>query len=146
MSPTTRLFTAPEEQNMVHELRPRSGCLPPASEVARLLATEFALVKPDANDALSQARARAEWIERAPAHVFLGRYQQALQGAARLKSLGPGDALTIDFGDRPEQTKRIVVIPGEPISVGYASEEDEQASKDLIERCARVLECDLVRV
>jgi hypothetical protein len=129
---------------MGHELKPRSGGLPSATEIARRLATEFAYVKTDAEDGMKQARSRAEWIERAPARVFLGRHQEALEGAARLKNLAPGEALTIEFGDDTKRTKRIVVIPGEPINFGYASKEDEAASKSLIERCARALDCDVV--
>ncbi len=129
---------------MGHELRPRSGALPSATEVAGLLKWEFAYVRTDAEEGQRRARARAEWIERAPARVFLGRHQEALAGAARLKSLGPSEALAIEFGDDPSRTKRIVVIPGEPINFGYASREDEVASKTLVERCARALDCEVV--
>jgi hypothetical protein len=38
---------------------------------------------------------------------------------------GAGDALTIEFGDAPSKTKRIVVIPGQRMNFGYASKEDE---------------------
>jgi hypothetical protein len=129
---------------MGHELRPRSGAFPSATEIARRLEMEFAYVKTDAEDAQKQARSRAEWIERAPARVFMGRHQEALAGAARLKNLAPGEALSIEFGDDPSRTKRIVVIPGEPINFGYASKEDEAASRSLVERCAKALECDVV--
>jgi hypothetical protein len=129
---------------MGHELRPRSGAYPSATEIACRLEMEFAYVKTDAEDGQKQARSRAEWIERAPTRVFLGRHQEALAGATRMKNLGPGEALTIEFGDDPGRTKRIVVIPGEPINFGYASKEDEAASKSLVERCARAIECDLV--
>jgi hypothetical protein len=129
---------------MGHELRPRNGSLPSASAVASRLATEFAFVKSDEAEGMKQARARADWIEGAPARIFLGHHQKALEGAARLKNLAPGEALAIEFGDSPSRTKRIVVMPGEPINFGYASKEDEVASKDLVERCARVLDCDVV--
>ena len=129
---------------MGHELRPRTGSLPTASEVARRLATEFAIVKTDPEDGLRQARSKAEWIERAPVRVFLGHHQEALETASRLKQLAPGDALTIEFGDDAYETRRIVVIPGEPINFGYASKEDEVAAKSLVERCARALDCDVV--
>jgi hypothetical protein len=129
---------------MAHELRPRSGNLLPATEVARLLATEFAYVKSDEADGAKKARERAEWIERAPARVFVGRHQEALASAARLKNLAPGEALSIEFGDDAKKTKRIVVIPGEPINFGYSSKDDEAAAKDLVERCARALDCEVV--
>jgi hypothetical protein len=130
---------------MGHELRPRSGAFPSATEVARRLETEFAYVKTDAKDGQKQARSRAEWIERAPARIFLGRHQEALVGAARLRNLPPGEALTIEFGDDPKTAKRIVVIPGEPIHFGYASKRDEAASTSLVERCAKALDCDVVQ-
>ena len=101
-------------------------------------------MKTDAADAIQRARSRAEWIERAPVRVFLGRHREALEGAARLRSLAPGEALTIEFGDDSKQTTRIVVIPGEPINFGDASKDDEEASKSLVERCALALDCDVV--
>ncbi len=61
-----------------------------------------------------------------------------------MKSLAPGEALVIEFGDDSKKTKRIVVIPGEPINFGYASKEDEAASKGLVDRCARALDSDVV--
>jgi hypothetical protein len=56
----------------------------------------------------------------------------------------PGDALAIDTGDAPSRTKRIFVIPGEPINFGYASEDEEVASRDRVERCALALNCEVV--
>jgi hypothetical protein len=129
---------------MGHELKPRSGALPSAKEIAERLAKEFRYVKADPEEGLKQARARAEWIERAPPRVFLGRHQEALAGAARLKNLAHGEALAIDFGDDATNHKRIFVIPGEPINFGYRSKEDEAASKILVERCAHALDCDVV--
>ncbi len=129
---------------MGHELRSRTETFPAAKEIARLLAIEFAYVRTDAAEGMAKARERAAWIERAPARVFLGRHQEALEGAKRLRSLATGDALTIEFGDEPRRTKRIVVIPGEPIHFGYASQDEEAASADLVERCARALDCELV--
>jgi hypothetical protein len=38
----------------------------------------------------------------------------------------------------------LVVVSGEPINVGYASKDEEVASRDLIERCARALNCEVV--
>jgi hypothetical protein len=129
---------------MGHELRPRDGTFPSATEVARRLSAEFAYVSTDEEEGMKRARARAEWIERAPARVFLGHHKEALEGAARLKNLGPGESLVIEFGDSPSKAKRIVVMPREPIKFGYASDDDEAASKDLVERCARALDCDVL--
>jgi len=108
------------------------------------LAIEFAFVKTDAVKGMAKARERAAWIERASPRVFLGRHEEALEGAKRLKSLAPGDALAIEFGDAPSRTSRIVVIPGEPINFGYASKDEEVASRDLVDRCARALNCEVV--
>jgi hypothetical protein len=127
-----------------HELRPRAASAPTASEVARLLTIEFAFVKTDAAEGMAKARERATWIEQAPARVFLGRHEEALEGAKRLKNLAPGEALAIEFGDALSRTMRIVVIPGEPINLGYASKEEEVASRVLLHRCARALNCEAV--
>ena len=51
----------------------------------------------------------------------MGRHQEVLVHAAKLKQLEPGDALAIEFGDDATRTKRIVVVPGEAISFGYGS-------------------------
>jgi hypothetical protein len=132
---------------MAHELIPRSGKLPTANEVARLLATEFAYVKADAADGLRQAQKRADWIERAPARVFLGHQPQALEFAAKLRNLSSGDALTIEFGDSPSAKRlTVVLLPGESIKFGYASKEDEASSRELVERCAHVLDCEMIVV
>ncbi len=128
---------------MPYELKPRCGTLPPASEVARLIATEFAWVKVDAEDGLKQARARAAWIERTPARVFLGHHREALESAARLKALALGEALTIEFGDDAGNTLRAVVIPGDTMKLGFRSNEEQSTSLPLVTRCARILDCDL---
>jgi hypothetical protein len=134
------------EGPMPYELRPRGETIHSAQEVAELLTGEFRYVKGDADDGLRQAQARAEWIERAPARIFLGHHERALQGAARLKSLVPGEALTIEFGDNAETVLRAIVLPGETISFGFRSNEEQLASKSLAERCARALDCELVVV
>ena len=132
---------------MAHELVPRSGRLPPANEIARLLATEFSYVRTDAVDGMKQALAQADWIERAPTRLFLGHHQEAYRFAATLRSLAPGEALTIEFGDDPsKKTLRIVVLPGNSIKFGYASNDDEISSKDMVERCARVLDCVMILI
>ena len=76
--------------------------------------------------------------------VFHGRRPEALEGAVRLRNLAHGEALTIDFGDTADTTKRILVVPGEPINFGYRGKEDEAASRTLVERCASALDCDVV--
>lgn len=129
---------------MGHELRPRTGSMPSATAVARLLSTEFPFVKCDEADGMRRAQARADWIEQRPASLFLGRHEHALQHAAMLRRLAPGEALTIEFGDSESRTMPITVLPGELIQFGYASSEDEEASKDLVERCARALTCDVI--
>lgn len=135
---------------MSHELIPRragvAAALPPPDEVARLLSSEFAFVVIDADDGLRRARDMANWIERSPEHIFLGRHQEALATATRLKQLKRGEALVIEFGDDPNHTLRVAVIPGEPIKFGYGSGEEEQSSRGLVERCARALSCDVETV
>jgi hypothetical protein len=114
-----------------------------ARGLALRLAAEFAYVKTDEADAMKQALARAEWIARAPARIFLGRRGETLEGCGSVEEARSHTALTIEFGDDSTKTKRIVVVPGEPINFGYASKEDEAASEDLVMRCARVLDCDV---
>ncbi|MFS8068225.1 MAG: hypothetical protein ACMG6S_17865 [Byssovorax sp.] len=133
--------------DMAHELIPRSGKLPAANEVVRLLATEFAYVKADAADGLRLAQERADWIERSPARVFLGHQQEVLECAAKLRTLQPGEALTIKFWDDPSAKRlTMVVLPGESIKFGYASKEDEVSSRELVERCAWALDCEVIMI
>ena len=126
---------------MSHELIPRAGSLAPPDEVARLLANEFAFVAVDADAGLQRARDMADWIERSPERIFLGRHQEAMATAARLKQLKRGEALVIEFGDDARRTLRVAVIPGESIKFGYGSAEEEQACRGLVERCARAPSC-----
>lgn len=142
LSRTTCQFR--ERNLMAYELKSRNDRCLPATEVARLLASEFSYTKTDADDGLKQARTLVEWIERAPAHVFLNHHQRALETAARLKSLPRGEALTIESGDDTGSVVKAVVIPGETIKFGFRSNEEQAASRSLVERCARVLDCDLV--
>jgi len=129
---------------MAYELIPRTEGPLSARKAARLLETEFAYTKVDADDGLKHARDRAEWIERAPARIFLGHHEKALETAAKLKSLARGEALTIEFGDNQNDTLTAIVIPGETIRFGYRSNEEQASSRPLVERCARVLGCDIV--
>ncbi len=118
--------------------------MPTATEVARLLAKEFAFVVTDEEAGMKQAHRTALWIEGRPAKAFSGHHEEALAYAAKLRSLAPGEALAIAFGDDSTRTRRILVLPGDFIKFGYGSAEDEAASKDLVERCARALDCDVV--
>jgi hypothetical protein len=129
---------------MPYELSPRSEGVRAAQDVASLLATEFRYVKVDADDGLRQAQARAQWIERALPRIFLGHHEQALETAARLKKLALGEALTIEFGDDEQAVLRATVLPGEPISFGFRSNDEQLALRPLAERCARALDCELV--
>ena len=61
-----------------------------------------------------------------------------------LRSLAPGDALRIDFGDTWETARSITVFPDEPIRFGYSGDADEQAARSTVERCARALDCEVV--
>lgn len=129
---------------MGHELSPRTGDLLPAGEVVRRLREEFRVVEADAAEGTRRALAVAAWIERMPAHAFFGRQQENLAQAGRLRALSPGDALVVEFGDVPERLLNILVLPEQPIKFGYESDEHEAECWPLVERCARVLECDVV--
>jgi hypothetical protein len=48
------------------------------------------------------------------------------------------------FGDNPDNCKSITVLPEQPIQFGYEGDADEMATKELVDRCARALECDVV--
>jgi DNA polymerase III delta prime subunit len=130
---------------MAYELRPREIELPSPSDVVRLLQREFAHVHVDHEDGLKQAISRAEWIERAPADIFLGQREQALEHAAKLRNLSLGEALTVEVGDDALNTLRTTLIPGEDaIRFGFGSNEEQVIKRPIVERCARVLQCDTV--
>lgn len=131
---------------MAHQLIPRSRTYVDAREVARRLATAFPHVIVDETEGAAEALRRASWIESATPAVFLGRHEEALAFARRLRSLFPGEALSIRFGDEEHALVRIAVLPGEPITFGYSGPEQEEALRSIVERCAEVLEADLVRV
>ena len=128
---------------VAHELTPRSDVLLSTAEVERLLRAEFAHVRSDADAGARAARALADRLERASPRAFFGRAEQVLAYAARLRVLPVGDVLEIHFGDTEHDALRVVVMPGERLRFGYGSTEEEQAARPLIERCARVLECDI---
>jgi hypothetical protein len=131
---------------MAHELVPRNGIHLAPSEVAKRLSAEFAYVKIDADEGMKEAKSRAQWIERSPEKMFLGKHKEALEIAAMLNGLVPGEALKIEFGDDPKTTLRITVLPKQPIIIGYRSTEHQAQSKDLVQRCAHALDCDAVIV
>lgn len=129
---------------MGHQLSPRTGGLLPVAEVVRRLQEEFRVVKTDAEAGMRQALSTAAWLERMPASAFLGRHEAALEEAGRLRALSPGEALVVEFGDEPDRALRTYLISGDPIQFGYQSDEHEAECRPLIERCARVLDCDIV--
>lgn len=129
---------------MGHQLNPRTGAVLPAAEVVLRLQKEFRIVKTDAAEGTRQALGMAAWIERMPARAFFGRHEAALARAGRLRALAPGEALVVEFGDEPDHALRTYLIPEEPIKFSYRSDEHEAACRPLVERCARVLECDVV--
>jgi hypothetical protein len=130
---------------MGHELRPRQGSIPPAAEILRLLSKEFDYVKADPDEGMRRALAVAEWIESRPSRVCYGRHVRALEGAQRLRNLAPGEALLIEFGDAPgRNVLKLMVLPGGSLSFGYASREEEESARELVSRCVRALDCDVV--
>ena len=131
---------------MAHELVPKQGKLLSAFEVARRLRGEFAHVRVDEAEGRARARERADWLERANPRVFIGHHEAALQHANRLRTLCAGEVLSIEFGDTPNRCKRITVLPDERILFGYEGPDDEVASRELVDRCAQALECDVVMV
>lgn len=62
------------------------------------------------------------------------------------RALADGEAATIEFGEGPDRTLRITVLPDERIRFGYAGPDDEAASRDLVDRCASAIGCDVVLV
>lgn len=128
---------------MVDELIPRDGKILTAGEVARRLAKEFAFVKADGELGVQRAHAHAKWLESRPASIFLGKHQQALERAAMLRQVTAEEALVIEFGDNETTTLTTVLFPGDRVRFGYRSDEDRAALKPLVDRCARVLDCDV---
>ena len=93
---------------------------------------------------MREALATAALFERMPASAFFGQHDAFLARAARLRALPTGEAMWVGFGDAPEPILNIVVIPESSIKFGYQSDEHEAECRPLIERCARVLDCDIV--
>jgi hypothetical protein len=117
---------------MAFELRPADGNLASAHEVERLLREEFGYLICDPEEGLAQARARATWIEQAPARVFLGLHKEALEMAEHLRTLPSGEARAIEFGDDATRTLRIVVMPGDTIKFGFASSEEQASARPMV--------------
>src|SRR5882724_1590724 len=107
---------------MGNSLRPRDAKNLPVSEVARRLLEAFPYVSIDEAEGLNIARRRAAWLENASPAIFLGKRDLALQRAKDLKALELGGALRIDFGDSPQESIRIIVLPDEDIQFGYRDE------------------------
>ena len=130
---------------MAHVLRPRAN-LPSPLLIAERLRAEFAHVVADEQEGMENARNLARVIENPPP-LFPTTPEQkeaARAQAARLRSLGPGQALAFRVGDDPALVVRFDVIDGEDsIFIGYASGQDEDAQRPLVERCARALDCDV---
>lgn len=129
---------------MGHQLNPKDGALLPASEVARRLKLCFPYVVVDADEGMRKTLAYADWLEKAPARIFLGKHDDALAYARRLRALEPGEAVVIRFGDRQEDAVEIAVTPGQPILFGYASNEDARMLSGLVGKCAMALDCEVV--
>jgi len=127
-----------------HQLNSKNGDLLPASEVARRLKLHFSYVAVDAAEGMRKALAHADWLEKAPARIFLGRHDAALAYARRLRALEPGEAVVLRFGDRQEEAIEIAVTPGQPILFGYASNEEARMLSGLVSKCAMALECEVV--
>jgi hypothetical protein len=128
---------------MGDSLKPRGPAALPVPDVARRLREAFSYVSIDETAGLNLARKRAAWIEKAPAAIFLGKRDEALQQAKALNALELGGALVIDFGDSPEKSVQIVVLPDEAIQFGYRGEADRLEQRGLVERCAAALDCDI---
>jgi len=132
---------------MGHVLMPKAGRHHSAHEVAERLRREFACIEVDADAGAEAAASAADWLESRLDVLFVDapeRRERARQRVALLRSLAPGDALRIDFGDTWDTARSITVFPDEPIRFGYGGDEDERAARATVERCAHALECDLV--
>ena len=130
---------------MGHELQPRSGALPPLDDIIERLRGEFPFVRVDRGVALSQAHAHAQWLVNAAPAVFMGRHLEALARAKQLKTVTLQDVLYAEFGDDSATVCHFAIWPGEAIRFGYGGDDEEAQVAGLIQRCARVLECDVVK-
>jgi hypothetical protein len=102
-------------------------------------------VQTDPDEGTRRAVALADWIEGRPPRIFLGKHDAWLERAKQLRSLRPGEALGITFGDDPGGLAlHAVVLPGDVIKFGYGSEEEARRLRPLVDRCARALDSDVV--
>lgn len=131
---------------MAHELIPRTGRPIAPATVAAKLRQEFAFVTVDPAAGRRRALALATRFE-AMGQRNLG--PSAVDGqkqAARLRGLTAEDALVVRFGDDEQRTLEAFVLAGENLRFGYADAAEEAAARSLLDRCARVLEADVVLV
>lgn len=132
---------------MAHELRRRTGTMPTARDIARLLSSEFSYVRTDAEAAKRRGLALASRLAGLPPGVVDECQQQSLRDhIVQLRYLSPENALVVEFGDSSEQTVSVLVLPNESIKFGYRSTEEEERVYSLVSRCAAALRCELVRI
>ena len=113
-------------------------------EVIRRLRIEFKIVETDKDSAREMVQERINYIEQELAE---GRdpWRENNETLQRLRD-GIDDAYNVYFADEPEPTAAFlmtVVMPNEPLFFGYESAKQEQASKKLLQRCARALGYDV---
>jgi hypothetical protein len=97
----------------------------------------------DEEEGLRFAHASAERLSKLPARVFLGRQDNVLARAAKLRDIQTGEALVVVFGKSANENLRIVLLPDEPIRISYGNKQEEQAQRGLVDECAAVLECQV---
>lgn len=113
-------------------------------EILARIRGEFSCVVVDEVAGSNRAIETAAWIERSPPQLFLGHHDAAMAQAKSLRTLKPGDALRVDFGDVPGSLVTCFLCPGESLRFGYRGESDEEAQLPLIERLARALDAKIV--
>ena len=137
---------------MGHELRPRNETPLTVALIERLLRAEFAHVRVDVEEGTRRVRESADWIEARPTSFFQSdneniakRRATLLERAKELRALRPGAAAGFTVGNDPtEATLHFVFMPGNAIMFGYSGSEEERRLRPLIDRCARVLDSDVV--
>lgn len=127
-----------------HALEPKSGELPALQVIVDRITREFAHVRVDRSVALAALQSHIAWVERANPVVFLGRHAEALARAKELKNTTLEEVLWIQFGDDPNNLRHFNLWPGADITFGYRGKEDEELARPILERCAAVLDCDLI--
>lgn len=129
---------------MGHELRSKSGPVATAADVVGVLRSTFSHVEVDETEGAKAAASKIAWIEKSPPRLFLGRHEEALAYARRLRALKPGEAVVVRFGDDRRLLATAIVMPEEPICFGYASAAEERALLPLISRLAAAMGAELV--